>query len=110
MCIRDRTAFASGIHALLMVVTFGRKAGDIHAAGNNVNRRIHTVLAQKVERLFRRGDDAVNPIAPPLGILARNPCLLYTSQPHAFFLAGRSREHQRFKPFCMQCRFQQIEH
>ena len=71
--ILRQTTFASGIHAFLMVVTFGRKAGDIHAAGNDVNRRIHAVSAQKVERLFRRGDDAVNPIAPPLGILARNP-------------------------------------
>lgn len=65
-----QAAFAAGSQPFRLIVSGRVKAGDVHATGDDVNRRFHAVFAQQVERLARRGDYAVKTVAPPLGIFS----------------------------------------
>ena len=68
-----QAAFPAGFQPLLLAVPRRVEAGDVHAAGDDVNRRFHAVFAQQVERLARRGNHAVEAVAPPLGVFPGDP-------------------------------------
>ena len=53
-------------------VARGGEARNVHAAGDHVDGGGHAVAVQKVQRLDRRGDDPVKPVAPPLRVFARD--------------------------------------